>query len=526
MQLPAVHLAVMQPSGYLHSLGFLDQARYFRHQFRRLGAEVTIGKNRLRDDAVNFVFGAHLGFPVAWQRSHACIFVNLEQLGADGAAVSASYLELLGRNAVIDYEPLNVAAYSTDPTSVTIVPFLHAPYLDTHVAMPIASRPIDLLFFGSVNERRKAFISRVEACGVQVALFDRPLYGPERDEFVRQSKAVLNCHFYETSRFEQARAFQTLSLGTPVISERTARTAAPEAYDEAVFWVDDTSIERFFRQEFRSEAFAQRAHAKLEAFRRHDPIDAFAEVLGFAQGFGQGFAATRAPGPWRPDAMNLGSGKDYRPGWLNVDILARAEPDVVLDLAAPMTLPLTLPTVSGGEVLLESGSLSRIYANNVLEHVPDLPALMTNLLGLLAEGGEVEIEVPYEKAPTAWQDPTHVRAMNENSWIYYTDWFWYLGWFDHRFEMSASQWLDLNLQPCESGTAAFMRVTLRKISTSPHERSVARAMRPDFGGIPDDDVFIEAPVARARTPVQSEVATDSAELTRRVNAMFGKGLPA
>ena len=40
------------------------------------------------------------------------------------------------------------------------------------------------------------------------------------------------------------------------------------------------------------------------------------------------------------------------------------------------------------------------------------------------------------------------------------------------------------------------------------------------------NVFIEAPVARARTPVQSEVATDSAELTRRVNAMFGKGLPA
>ena len=26
-----------------------------------------------------------------------------------------------------------------------------------------------------------------------------------------------------------------------------------------------------------------------------------------------------------------------------------------------------------------------------------------------------------------------MRAMNENSWLYYTDWFWYLGWFEHRF---------------------------------------------------------------------------------------------
>src|ERR1700756_5887573 len=76
-QLPAIHLAIMQPAGYVHSLGFLDQARYFRHQFRRLGATVTMAKNRLREDAVNFVFGAHLGFPADWQERHARIFLHL-----------------------------------------------------------------------------------------------------------------------------------------------------------------------------------------------------------------------------------------------------------------------------------------------------------------------------------------------------------------------------------------------------------------------------------------------------------------
>jgi hypothetical protein len=60
---PAIHLAIIQPAGYVHSLGFLDQARYFRHMFRRQGAKVTMAKNRLREDAVNFVFGAHLAFP-------------------------------------------------------------------------------------------------------------------------------------------------------------------------------------------------------------------------------------------------------------------------------------------------------------------------------------------------------------------------------------------------------------------------------------------------------------------------------
>ena len=32
-QLPDIHLCIVQPLGYVHSLGFIDPARYFRHQF-------------------------------------------------------------------------------------------------------------------------------------------------------------------------------------------------------------------------------------------------------------------------------------------------------------------------------------------------------------------------------------------------------------------------------------------------------------------------------------------------------------
>jgi hypothetical protein len=87
--------------------------------------------------------------------------------------------------------------------------------------------------------------------------------------------------------------------------------------------------------------------------------------------------------------------------------------------------------------------------------------------------------------------------MNESSWIYYTEWFWHLGWFSHRFEMTASQWLDLQMNPCDRADAAFMRVTLRKVSTSPNERSVARTMQADFGQLPDDTLYADEPVAQA-----------------------------
>jgi hypothetical protein len=495
-QVPAVHIAVIQPSGYVHALGFIDQARYLRFQMRRLGAAVTIAKNRLREDAVNVVFGAHLGFAAELQQRHACIFVNLEQLGRGGAAVSPHYLQLLRHAAVVDYDAGNLSAYAVDPADVPIVPFHHAPYLAGRATLPLEQRPIDLLFFGSMNERRKRWIERIEATGLQVAMFDHALYGDERDHYITQAKAVLNCHFYDASRFEQVRVSHCLSLGTPVISERSAETQPSAVFEDTVTWLRDAELEAYFGQRFSKPPFFEQARAQLAQFRRADPIEAYADLLAFAAGFMQGHGRTRERAAWRPQMINLGSGKDYKPGWLNIDILDRAEPDLVLDLGQPQQWPLRAPTRFGGEVLIEAGSVRTLYANNVLEHVPDLPTLMGNALALLQDGGVFEIEVPYEKAPTAWQDPTHVRALNEQSWLYYTDWFWYLGWFEHRFEIASSSWLDARVQPCAQAQAAFMRVKLRKIPTSPRERTIARTMRADFGGAieawREDDAWIAA----------------------------------
>lgn len=490
MELPNINLCIMQPTGYLHSLGLLDPARYFRHHLRQLGAQVTLSKNRLQHGAINFVFGAHLGFDASQRQRHTCVFVNLEQLGAGGAAVPESYLKLLGTSAVIDYHPANVPVYTQYPEDVPLAPFVHAPYLATEGGqppIPLAQRPIDLLFFGSMNERRRKLIARIEQQGLSVSQFDHPVYCSERDHYIRQAKAVLNCHFYESSRFEQVRVAHCLSLGTPVVSERNAHTDPPPHYADAVSWFDDDTLESFFSTTFGSDDWLEQSRQQLARFGTLDATAAFAEILEFAQGYHLGHTPHRHTGPWQPTRMNLGSGKDYKPGWLNVDILARAEPDLVLDLSQPLALPAALPSRTCGTVQLARDQFDTLHANNVLEHVPDLPGLMTQCLALLKEGGVFEVEVPYEKALTAWQDPTHIRAMNENSWLYYTQWFWYLGWFEHRFEIDTSCYLDAQLQPCAHERAAFMRLSLKKIPTTPHERTVARTMQANWI-VPDDEV--------------------------------------
>ena len=509
--LPAVHLCIVQPVGYVHSLGFVDQARHFRYHFRRMGTEVSIAKNRLRHDAINFVFGAHLGFDAALRKRYTCVFVNLEQLGAGGAQVSDDYMALLRGSAVADYDAANVPAYAAQADDVCVLPMLHSPYLASAKRIPLHERPIDLLFFGSMNERRQRIISSIEAQGVNVAMFDSPLYGAERDHYIGQARAVLNCHFYESSRFEQARVSHCLSLGTPVLCERTARTEPHPAFEDAVYWFDERGFGDFFQTVFNTPAWFAQAQQMVDGFAQHDGIEAHADLLAFACGYRQEHAKGIAAQPWQPTRINLGSGKDYKSGWLNLDISASAEPDLLLDLSGELALPLRVTGANCGAVELVAGSVETIHANNVLEHVANLPRLLTNCLNLLQTGGSFEIEVPYEHSHTAWQDPTHVRAMNEQSWLYVTDWFWYLGWFEHRFAIEASSYLDINLKECGREQAAFMRMLLQKVETTPQERTAARALQPDLR-LPDDAVPAHQVYGAAKAAPVRNLAAAVAEL--------------
>lgn len=136
-----------------------------------------------------------------------------------------------------------------------------------------------------------------------------------------------------------------------------------------------------------------------------------------------------------PTKINLGSGKDFKPDFLNIDISDYWSPDIVCDVSAdfPSGGHQTFETRRFGEIDIAHGGFDEIVCNDVLEHVPDLVRTVTNCLNLLKVGGLFNVIVPYDLSYGAWQDPTHVRAFNERSWLYYTDWFWYLGWSEARF---------------------------------------------------------------------------------------------
>ncbi len=185
--------------------------------------------------------------------------------------------------------------------------------------------------------------------------------------------------------------------------------------------------------------------------------------------------------------LNLGSGKDYRDDCFNLDVDDSWAPDAVLDLSAVDLAEggVTVHTRRFGHVTLGPNSFDRIVANDVLEHVPDLKAMMTTCLALLRTGGIFAISVPYDLSLGAWQDPTHVRAFNERSWLYYTDWFWYMGWSEHRFTVDELRFVPSPLGEALAAQGAArdavlatpraidsMSVTLRKVDLSAEDRAV------------------------------------------------------
>jgi SAM-dependent methyltransferase len=155
-----------------------------------------------------------------------------------------------------------------------------------------------------------------------------------------------------------------------------------------------------------------------------------------------------------PLQLNLGSGKNFREDFLNVDLREYSAPDITVDLNLPFPNGdrQTFQTTRFGTIQITKNTFKKILAHDVLEHIPNLTVMMKSCLDLLEVGGEFDILVPYDLSYGAWQDPTHVHAFNEKSWLYYTEWFWYLEWTEARFDLE-----ELRFEP-----SAFGKELLKK----------------------------------------------------------------
>jgi len=95
-------------------------------------------------------------------------------------------------------------------------------------------KDVDILFYGSINERRKVILDKLVKEGFKVkTLFG--VYGRERDEWVERSKLILNLHFYKSQIFEIVRVFYLLTNSVAVVGEVNESTSIDAMYSEGIY---------------------------------------------------------------------------------------------------------------------------------------------------------------------------------------------------------------------------------------------------------------------------------------------------
>lgn len=107
-----------------------------------------------------------------------------------------------------------------------------------------------------------------------------------------------------------------------------------------------------------------------------------------------------------PIRVDLACGQNKKEGFLGVDIARAPGVDIVHDLEV-FPWP------------FETDSVDEVNISHYIEHVKDLMAFMNELHRIMKPGAKCSIVAPYHTSMRCWQDPTHVRAISEASFLYY-----------------------------------------------------------------------------------------------------------
>jgi hypothetical protein len=206
-------ISIVRPGTYPHSECFREVAETLQWGLEAIGEEAAIRENYFARDSWNIVLGAHL-LPVHYQLPSKVILYNLEQ--HESAAFKHCIEFKPARDTVWwDYSKRNVNRLPQNWPLARMVPLGYMPQLSR---IQPREQDIDVLFYGSFNDRRRDVLERLKDAGVKT----EPafcVYGKERDELIARAKIVLNVHFYKSNIFEVVRCSYLMANRKAIVSE-------------------------------------------------------------------------------------------------------------------------------------------------------------------------------------------------------------------------------------------------------------------------------------------------------------------
>lgn len=210
-------VCVVRPPGYAHSQAFDEVADALVEALQSLGHEAWPSRRATWPGAQAIVLGWQLLDRTTLELPPGSILYNLEQVQADSKWFGPAQRERLGRYPVWDYSRRNIDALQAMGIRCGAhLPIGYSPCL-TRIAA-VKERDIDVLFYGSLNERRHAVLVALQRAGLRVhSAFG--VYGAARDALIARARIVLNLHFFAAQVFEEVRISYLLANRAFVVSE-------------------------------------------------------------------------------------------------------------------------------------------------------------------------------------------------------------------------------------------------------------------------------------------------------------------
>lgn len=146
------------------------------------------------------------------------IIYQLEQISNHLYSHNDRWLEILKlADIIFEYDESNKKILDSIGVSSIIVKLKYTKSLKT---IKNKELDIDVLFYGSVNQKRKELLESIffENENRKI-IVSQSLFGNELDEYISRSKIILNCHYYEMDVQEQVRIFYPLINDKVVVSE-------------------------------------------------------------------------------------------------------------------------------------------------------------------------------------------------------------------------------------------------------------------------------------------------------------------
>jgi hypothetical protein len=232
-------VTIVSPPGYPHSEAFREVGETLLAALLALGHDAVLTTDLSLPGRRHIVLGSNLLPALRVRPEPGTILYNLEQVQAGSSWMRPELLELFRQFPVWDYSARNIDRWvELGVPRPRCVPIGTVPEMTR-----IASRPeeIDVLFYGSINERRKKIIDALRARGVRAeAVFG--VYGAARDQLISASRLILNVHYYEAKVFEIVRVSYLLANRRAVVSERGADPEEEAEFEAGVAFADHAEL--------------------------------------------------------------------------------------------------------------------------------------------------------------------------------------------------------------------------------------------------------------------------------------------